>query len=56
MQCCIIYAEEKKKAECRVNPSLNKPHSLVISEHMRTLHVLAVVNKLPKRANVIRSQ
>lgn len=48
--------KKKKKAEYRVNPSLHKPHGLVISEHMRTLHVLAVADKFSKRANLIRSQ
>lgn len=43
----------KKKAECRVNPSLHKPHGLVISEHMRTLHVFAVADKFSKRLSAV---
>ena len=62
MHCRIIYAKKKSKtkrnAEWRVNPSLYKPHgySLFITEHMCTLHVLAVADKFSKRANLTRSQ
>lgn len=55
---CQKKSKTKRNAECRVNPSLCKPHGygLFITEHMRTLHVLVVADKFSKRANLIRSQ